>query len=300
MDTVIDDFVRHLVLRRGLSTNTQRAYRNDIAGLSAYLEGSGCPLFDAQLSDLRGFLADQVGSGASSSTLARKGAAIRAFYAWATESQEIAQNPALRLQTPVAKNALPQVLSVQQASRLLDYAKSDATSPHACAGDVRLWAAAELIYSSGLRVGEVAALDLTDVSESSGFARVTGKGDKQRSVPVGEPALRALTQWLGQWRRTLVSPKQPTPALFLGQRGGRWNERDIRAKIHQLASLAGVPDLAPHALRHSAATHLLEGGSDLRTVQEILGHSSLKTTQRYTHVTSERLRAAYQVAHPRA
>ncbi len=280
--------------------NTRRAYVNDLTGLCEYLELQGLALLDATLLDLRGYLARQVDAGATSATLARKGAAVRAFYGWAVETQEISHNPALRLHTPSPHNSLPQVLSTQQASRLLDCAKQFAQGPESTPGDIRLWAVAELMYSSGVRVGEVAALDLSDFSPLTGFVQVTGKGNKQRSVPVSEPALLAVADWIERGRPVLVSASHPTAALFLGQRGGRWNERDMRAKIHTLASKAHVPDLAPHALRHSAATHLLEGGSDLRTVQEILGHSSLQTTQRYTHVTSERLRSAYSIAHPRA
>ena len=172
-------------------------------------------------------------------------------------------------------------------------------SPVPIAAAARNWAAAELLYGAGIRVGELTGLDVGDFDFASRLVRVTGKGDKERVVPFGAPAAKALTNYLSEHRPVLVTEKSGS-AFFLGDLGGRWDQRRVRAAIHELASQAGVPDIAPHGLRHSAATHLLQQGADLRNVQEILGHSSLATTQRYTHVDPGRLAAAYLQAHPRA
>jgi integrase/recombinase XerC len=154
------------------------------------------------------------------------------------------------------------------------------------------------VYATGIRVGELTGVDVSDLDLAELTVRVLGKGDKERVVPFGIPAMRALVAWLDVGRAACAP--HDGRALFVGRRGGRVDQRQVRGAIHALAALAGVPDIAPHALRHSAATHLLQGGSDLRTVQEVLGHASLTTTQRYTHVTADRLRSAYQLAHPRA
>jgi integrase/recombinase XerC len=164
--------------------------------------------------------------------------------------------------------------------------------------DLRDWAAAEMLYATGMRVGELAGVDVSDVDLGERLVRVMGKGGKERVIPFGIPAARAAREWLERGRPELAS--LPTSAFLLGRRGKRVDQRQVRESIHRLASLAGVEDVAPHALRHTAATHLVNGGSDLRSVQEVLGHASLTTTQRYTHVTAERLRASYQLAHPRA
>ena len=186
------------------------------------------------------------------------------------------------------------MLSAKSAERLLEYAKVAADS----ALQVRDWAALELTYAAGLRVAEVVSLDVRGIDLERRTMRVIGKGNKERVVPFGRPAAEAVEAWLA--RRPELASESSGDALFLGARGGRVDPRTLRESLHRLTAQAGVKDVAPHGLRHSAATHLLEGGSDLRTVQEILGHSSLQTTQRYTHVTPERLRAAFTQAHPRA
>ena len=191
------------------------------------------------------------------------------------------------------------MLSVDEASALLELAAERADD-----GDpvhVRDWALLELLYASGLRVSEVVGLDPADVDLRERLVRALGKGASERIVPFGVPAARALGSWLASGRPVLARrARVPTPALFLGARGGRLGVRQARDVVHRLTALAGVRDLAPHGLRHSAATHLLAGGSDLRSVQEVLGHASLVTTQRYTHVSPERLRSSYVQAHPRA
>jgi integrase/recombinase XerC len=209
--------------------------------------------------------------------------------------------------SPRAFVRVPAVLGVEEAAVLLECARERAADGDP--GAVRDWAVVELLYASGLRVGELVALDVADVDLQERLVRTLGKGSKERVVPFGVPAARALAAWLERARPEVVrraaqaSPKAspaPPQALFLGARGGRLGSRQAREVVHRLTMLAGVRDLAPHGLRHSAATHLLAGGSDLRSVQEVLGHASLATTQRYTHVSPERLRASYTQAHPRA
>ncbi|MDR0945723.1 MAG: tyrosine-type recombinase/integrase [Bifidobacteriaceae bacterium] len=288
----------HLALTRGLSPNTVRAYLGD---LDALLEsaGIGGPESLARLSaaDLRRWLAAEHAAGHSRATLARRAAAARTFTAWATRAGLMPHDPALRLGHPRADGRLPTVLSVPDVTVLLDVAAQradDADPVH-----VRDLAIAELLYATGARVAELTGLDLGDLDPERRTARVLGKGGRQRTVPYGLPAARALDAYLRDARPRLTRPGS-SDALFLGAHGGRIGQRQVRTVIHQLAALAGVPDIAPHALRHTAATHLLEGGSDLRSVQEILGHATPATTQRYTHVTDERLAAAYLQAHPRA
>ncbi|MFW2513616.1 tyrosine-type recombinase/integrase [Demequina sp. SO4-13] len=250
-----------------------------------------------ELRDLRSWLAHMAGAGLSRTTLARRGAAVRAFYAWAHKAGHVDHNPALRLASARAASTLPTVMSPADVMTLLSVAQSrcdDGDPVH-----LRDWAAAELLYATGMRVGELAGVNLRDVDLDERLVRVVGKGNKERVIPFGVPAANAMRAWIADGRPALVS-SETTSALLLGRRGGRAGQRQVREAIHDLCRAAGLPEIAPHALRHSAATHLLTGGSDLRSVQEVLGHASLNTTQRYTHVSAERLRATYQLAHPRA
>jgi len=302
--TLLADFERYLRHQRGLSENTVRAYHGDLMHLAAFAAGtSGSSagmdeaLTSADLATLRAWLAAMSDDGLSRTTLARRGAACRAFYAWAADTGRIDSNPALRLASARPAVTVPTVISAEDVLRLLDVAEQrcdDGNPIH-----IRDWAVAELLYATGMRVGELAGLDVRDVDLDQRLVRVLGKGAKERFVPFGTPAKRALLEWLTHGRPRLVRPTTDG-ALFLGQRGRRVDQRQVRAATHELCQLAGVDDLAPHGLRHTAATHLLTGGSDLRSVQEVLGHASLTTTQRYTHVSAERLRATYQLAHPRA
>lgn len=301
-------FLRH---ERGLSGNTVRAYRGDLTHLVAHLathRGGADAAVDAPididaslractLGALRSWLAAMDGDGLSRTTLARRGAAARAFYAWAADTERILPNPALRLASARPASVLPTVLSHADVVTLLDVARTRADD-----GDplhLRDWAAVEMLYATGMRVGELAGVDLRDLDLDGRLVRVTGKGDKERVVPFGIPAAHAVSAWIDRGRPQLLGPATDG-ALFLGRRGQRADQRQVRAAVHELCRLAGVDEVAPHALRHTAATHLLTGGSDLRSVQEVLGHASLATTQRYTHVSAERLRAAYHLAHPRA
>lgn len=295
--SVMDRFTAALRHGDGASEHTVRAYAGDVGALAAFLElDDDSTWTDVTLADLRAWLAHQAAEGKSRTTLARRGAAVRAFFAWAHRTGVVEHNPAVRLASARAATTLPHVLDVDQASALLDAARARAASNEP--GDVRDWAIAELLYATGIRVGELTGIDIDDLDLNERTVRVLGKGDKERVVPFGVPAQRALTRWIGCTRS--VARTDASRALFVGQRGSRVDQRQVRAVIHRLAQSAGVPDIAPHALRHSAATHLLEGGSDLRSVQEVLGHASLATTQRYTHVTADRLRHAYHLAHPRA
>jgi integrase/recombinase XerC len=281
----------------GASENTVRAYLGDLDDLANHLELDDDATWGAvQLADIRSWLAHMAEDGKSRSTLARRGAAVRTFFAWAHRTGVIDHNPALRLASARPASTLPEVLAVEDMSRLLDVAEARADSGDPL--DLRDWAMAELLYATGIRVGELTGIDVADIDMAELTAKVLGKGNKERVVPFGIPAMRALTAWL-DIGRAACAPRDPR-ALFVGRRGGRVDQRQVRDAIHTLATLAGVPDIAPHALRHTTATHLLQGGSDLRTVQELLGHASLTTTQRYTHVTADRLRSAYQLAHPRA
>lgn len=281
---------------RGASEHTVRAYVADLRALADYLGTDGEVAWgDVTLADLRAWLAAQSSAGLSRSTLARRGAAARAFFAWAHREGVIETNPALRLASARPAQTIPHALAVDEARVLLDTAMVRADSGEPL--DIRDWAIAELLYATGIRVGELAGIDVDDVDLMERTVRVLGKGNKERVVPCGLPAVRAVDAWLTRGRARLGAE---SPALFIGARGKRINQRQVRTVIHALASAAGVPDLAPHGLRHSAATHLLQGGSDLRSVQEVLGHTSLATTQRYTHVSADRLRSAYALAHPRA
>ncbi|MCE1178797.1 MAG: tyrosine recombinase XerC [Micrococcales bacterium] len=296
---LLDAYARHLRAERGRSEHTIRAYLGDLATLTAFLDAQGgIPLGEVTLRDLRAWLADQTGRGVARATIARRAAAARTFFAWATRTGAVPKDPALRLVAPKRVKSLPGVLKQGEATSLLDVAAVAADD-----GDpisLRDRAALELLYASGIRVGELVGLDIDDVDFAARVVRVMGKGAKERRVPFGEPAERALREWLDAGRPRVVTA-QSGPALLLGRRGRRADARQIREAVHRLlAHVDTAPDIGPHGLRHSAATHLLEGGADLRLVQELLGHSSLATTQIYTHVSVDRLRTTYEQAHPRA
>ena len=295
----INAFARHLGAERGLSEHTQRAYVGDLRNLMSYERDQGITdLSEVRLADLRSWLAGQSEKGAARSTLARRAASARAFLRWATRTGVIDSDPSLRLVAPRPVKSLPGVLKQEEVNAALELAAvvSDDQDPV----HVRDRAMLELLYASGIRVGELVGLDIDDVSFGSNLVRVMGKGAKERTVPFGIPAATALQGWLKLGRGQVVTATSG-PALFLGRRGGRVDPRQVRRAVHQiLQHLPDAPDLGPHGLRHSAATHLLEGGADLRAVQELLGHASLATTQIYTHVSVERLKRSYQQAHPRA
>jgi integrase/recombinase XerC len=316
MTSAVAAFERHLRSERSLSEHTVRAYLGDIRSLLTHAsrQGASSPS-DLGLAELRGWLAIQHESGAARTTLARRGAAARAFTAFAHRHGWLATDPGPQLGTLKTRRVLPHVLrqdemaamltGLEQAARQAEAATGAASATRAEAAAeaaliLRDAAVLELFYATGIRVSELCGLDPGHFDHGRRTVRVRGKGDKERTVPVGAPALRAVTRWLDAGRPVLATAASG-PALFLGARGGRLDPRAARRIVHDRLREAGASrDTGPHGLRHSAATHLLEGGADLRSVQEILGHSSPATTQIYTHVSIERLKSSYRQAHPRA
>ncbi len=295
----VEDFGTHLAVELGRSTHTVRAYVGDVSRLLSHARVHGATsLTDLDLTDLRRWLAAEGREGHARATVARRAAAARVFTAWAFRRGLVATDPGDRLATPSVPRSLPGVLKAAEAATLLEIAAVAADD-----GDPvrqRDRAILELLYATGMRVGELVGLDVGDVDPARRTVRVLGKGRKERVIPYGQPAQSALDDWVRDGRLALLTPESGA-ALLLGARGGRIDPRIARGVVHSaLRHVDGAPDLGPHGLRHSAATHLLEGGADLRSVQEILGHATLATTQIYTHVSVERLRATYEQAHPRA
>ena len=298
MHAILEEFDEYLALHCGRSAHTRRAYLGDVRSLFAFLDGRGRGWDGLSLPLLRSWLGTAAAAGAARTTLARRTSAIKAFTAWAARRGLLASDPAARLQVPKAHRTLPAVLRQDQALQAMAAAKSGAEQGDPRALRDRL--IMEMLYATGIRVSELCGLDIDDVDTRHRLVRVLGKGNKQRTVPFGVPAAEALGAWLAEGRPALVTAESG-PALLLGARGRRLDVRQARTVVHQtVAAVNGAPDIGPHGLRHSAATHLLEGGADLRVVQELLGHSSLATTQLYTHVAVSRLRAVHDQAHPRA
>lgn len=296
---VLEAFAQYLSAERAVSPHTLRGYLGDVRSLLSHAASEGAVrLQDLELGTLRRWLGAQSQEGAARSTLARRSASVRVFTAWAMAEERITTDPALRLKAPKREQSLPGVLQAGQLTRLLSTLEEAAAEGAPLA--LRNRAIVELLYATGVRVGELAGLDIDDLDPDRRTLRVIGKGNKERTVPYGVPAALAVDDWLRRGR-PLVVRDNSGPALFLGVRGGRVDQRQVRAMVNDLfAGLGDTSASGPHALRHSAATHLLDGGADLRAVQEILGHSSLATTQIYTHVSVDRLRKSYQQAHPRA
>lgn len=292
-------FGRYLTAERARSGHTLRAYLSDLRSLLEYAASEGVTdLPGLELGTLRRWLGAQSQAGMSRATLARRSATARSFTTWAMREELIETDPALRLRAPKAEKSLPGVLQSQQLLRLLNSLQEAAADGSPV--PVRNRAMVELLYATGLRVGELAGLNVDDLDPDRRTLRVVGKGNKERTVPYGVPAAVAVDDWLRRARPLLITGHSG-PALFLGSRGSRVDQRQVRTVVNALfEALGDTSATGPHALRHSAATHLLDGGADLRAVQEILGHSSLATTQIYTHVSVERLRSSYQQAHPRA
>ncbi|WP_241979446.1 tyrosine recombinase XerC [Cryobacterium suzukii] len=324
----IEDFLRYLSAERGYSAHTVRAYRTDLAQLASFAAERGAEASaELSLELLREWLWVATQAGLARTTLARRSASARSFTAWLARSHDDSTDPAARLRSPKPGRTLPRVIAQTQMSELLELLAARATGGEAVA--LRDLAIVELLYASALRVSELVGLDVADVDLERLTVRVTGKGAKERVVPFGVPAKRALVDYLRQGRNVLaavsadavtsgpttkarsnagaldaaapISNASNAPALFLGRRGQRLGVRGVyRLVAALLAAVPGTGPAGPHALRHTAATHLLDGGADLRAVQELLGHVSLGTTQIYTHVSAERLKASYGLAHPRA
>jgi integrase/recombinase XerC len=294
----VDAFERHLRLERNRSAHTVRAYVGVVVGFLDHVARlGGRSVEDIELANLRGWLGVLRTRGVSRATMARRSASLRTFSAWAHRAGLLATDPGQLLASPKTRRTLPAVLRVDEAEQLMTV-EDDPDAPPEVALRDRL--VVELLYASGIRVSELVGLDIDDVDRHRRVLRVLGKGAKERTVPYGVAADAVLDDWLAHGRPALANAAAG-PALIVGVRGHRIDQRTVRTIVHRrAAAVPGAPDLGPHGLRHTAATHLLEGGADLRTVQEVLGHASLSTTQIYTHVSVERLRRSYQRAHPRA
>ncbi|WP_204973558.1 tyrosine recombinase XerC [Microbacterium esteraromaticum] len=297
-ESAVTSFTSYLEQVRRLSTATVRAYRSDLADLGAVT--GDVDLRDVDLELLREWLWRATQRGDARSTMARRAAAARSFFGWAHESELIAVDPSLRLVTPKRAKTLPVVASKEGMRQLLDERAAAAADGDPVA--LRDHAILELLYGTGVRVSELCGVDVDDVDLERRTARVLGKGSRERVVPFGTPAAEAVGAYMTRGRPALAArAERATPALFLGARGARMGTRAVYALVARVLSpIVGAEHIGPHALRHSAATHLLDGGADLRAVQEILGHASLGTTQIYTHVSAERLLDGYRLAHPRA
>jgi integrase/recombinase XerC len=306
----LDAYERYLRAERGRGPHTRRAYLGDARSLLGFATGHGATsLEELDLALLRAWLADQLETGHARATMARRAAGARAFTAWAHRTGRLDKDPGRRLAAPKALRSLPPVLTQRDAGSLLEIAAErvnlaagadERDTPVARAVAVRDLAAVELLYATGIRVGELVGLDLDSLDHSRRVVRVRGKGDRERVVPYGVPAAQRLDEYLREARPLLARDPRES-ALFLGRRGRRIDPRQVRSVVTELVGrVEGAPAIGPHGLRHSAATHLLDGGADLRSVQELLGHATLSTTQLYTHVSVERLRASYRQAHPRA
>lgn len=310
LDQLIDDYLVHVRTERGYSEHTVAAYRSDLVDLVDFASRRGVDGVDGvdglDLALLRDWLWEATERGLARTSIARRAASARGWTAWLHRRGQIVADPGARLKAPRAQRTLPRVVTQQALGAAL------AALGDRAAGDdpvtVRDAAVAELLYASALRVSELVGLDLPDVDRRRRTVRVTGKGAKERVVPYGAPAARALDRYLDLARPAIIAATtngaaaaSVGPAVFLGVRGARLGVRSVHRQIAALlSSIPGAGPSGPHALRHSAATHLLDGGADLRAVQEFLGHASLGTTQIYTHVSAERLKQSYRTAHPRA
>ncbi|MET7767588.1 tyrosine recombinase XerC [Nocardia sp. NPDC005366] len=300
LSALAQEYARHLRLGRNRSAHTVRAYVGDARSLLAHLyaQSADSAIGELDLALLRSWLAAQSARGAARTTMARRASSARTFTAWLTTTGRLPLDPGLRLGSPTSHRVLPAVLGQRQAVGAMDAAQSGAAQRDPMALRDRL--IVELLYATGVRVGELCGLDIEDIDRERRLVRVLGKGNKERSVPFGGPADEAIEGWLRFGRPSFAVPESGR-ALLLGRRGRRLDQRQARSVVHEVVSaIPGAPDMGPHGLRHSAATHLLEGGADLRVVQELLGHSSMATTQLYTHVSIERLKKVHDQAHPRA
>lgn len=309
-EEILSEYVQYLAINRGLSAHSQSAYATDLRELLEFLaagqEGYSSAQLRADLANptkVRSWLGQMSRRGYSRATLARRIASFRTFSSWALSNGVLDNDAGARLKAPRPDNALPTVLSETEAAQLLDTARRlslDETGATRAVG-LRDWAVLEMLYATGIRVSELTGLTIPDIDIADATVRVTGKGGKQRVVPYGIPAALALEEYLEKGRPELINDTQPHSAwVFLGARGGRLDTRLVRGMLHRMTAVAQVPDIGPHGLRHTAATHLLNGGADLRSVQELLGHASLATTQRYTHLSMEKLRGIYLQSHPSA
>lgn len=294
LESELGAFLDYLKAERGASGETIRAYRSDLAQLDSFLTDRGLGGIGAVgLTDLREFVAQRFEVDKPAS-IARKVSSIRSFWSYLVRRDRVDTNPADLLRTPKVSQPLTNYLSVDEVFLLLDGARPDGVL------GLRSMAIWEMMYGSGLRVSEVVGLNRDSVDLDEQMVRVLGKGNKERRVPLGRKSIESLENYLSR-RRELVAESSETPALFLNHRGGRLTARSVRRLLKEHLLRAGLDtSVTPHGLRHSFATHLLDSGADLRGIQELLGHASLSTTQKYTHVSAQRLMEAYDSAHPRA
>ena len=299
-EKLIAAFARHLEVERSLSIHTIRAYLGDLESLLTHLEVIGLTeISQLELIHLRSWLANQQVKGGARTTLSRRAVSVRLFTKWAVKNKYLAKDVAATLATPKGHRTLPEVLDIADAKTAMDSLATRASEEETPIS-LRDVAMVELLYATGARVAELCGLDVSDIDYDRQTIRVLGKGNKERTIPLGNPAMKALLVWLKEGRDSIKNSLSGN-AVFLGARGKRIDQRTVRTVVYNaLQAIEGIELMGPHALRHSAATHLLEGGADLRTVQEILGHASLATTQIYTHVSTERLQKAFKQAHPRA
>ena len=290
----------HLISERNLSENSIRAYLADLESLLLHINQLGVSEFaQLELNHIRSWLANLSTKGAARSSITRRVVSIRAFTYWGARSGWLSRDIGKDLIAPKPERSLPDVLDIESAALAIKALEVRAQEEES-ASSLRDLALVEVLYGSGIRISELVGLDLGDIDRQRSTIKVMGKGSKERIVPIGQPALTAVDNWINNARAELVSEASGS-ALFIGSRGKRIDQRVARSVVYQaMEAIGSDKKLGPHTLRHSAATHLLEGGADLRTVQEILGHSSLATTQIYTHVSQERIKKAYEQAHPRA
>lgn len=291
LDEAIEKYFDHLVVERGLAGNTIAAYRRDLARYSAYLKERSLQLDEISHADVTGYLSTLKGAY-SDASVARMVAAIRAFHKFAAREGLTRNYPVGEMRSPKKGLLLPHTLSLAQVEAVLGAAAGPTPA------DYRARAILETLYGCGLRVSELVALDLGDIDLDEGYLRCFGKGSKERVVPLGSFAIDSIRAYLEKGRPALVKGKR-TPALFVNARAGRLSRQSCWAVVRKAATVVGIENIYPHSLRHSFATHLLENGADLRVVQELLGHSSISTTQIYTHVTKKHLQEVYDKAHPR-
>ena len=299
-EKLIGEYSHHLEKERNLSDHTIRAYLGD---LESFLDNLKMQKIDdisvITIAHIRSWLATQQVKGGARTTLSRRAVSIRLFTKWACKKGYLSKDVGATLATPKGQRKLPEVLSIADASLAMDSLATRVAEEETPLSK-RDCAILELLYATGARVSELCGLDLDDIDYQRNTIRVLGKGNKERTIPLGNPAMNAVDNWIKN-ARSKVATSASGRAVFLGSRGKRIDQRTVRTIVYEaLSALEGIERMGPHALRHSAATHLLEGGADLRTVQEILGHASLATTQIYTHVSTERLQKAFKQAHPRA
>ncbi|TNV70884.1 hypothetical protein FGO68_gene15218 [Halteria grandinella] len=295
---LIAQYEEHLAMVRNLSDNSIRGYIGDLESFLAHMERLNVLEFkDLSIEHIRSWLANMQTTGVARSTLTRRIVSIRAFTNWAATNGWLSSDLGANLAIPKAHRTLPEILNVDEAAQVLKALEVKAGEEQS-AINLRYLAILEVLYASGIRVSELCGLNLGDIDQSRNTLSVIGKGDRQRVVPLGIPAVKALQNYISNARGEFLNNKS-ADAVFLGTRGKRIDQRTVREVVYEAMKAVGAT-MGPHGLRHSAATHLLEGGADLRTVQEILGHASLATTQIYTHVSPERLQSAYKQAHPRA